>query len=467
MDKEITVAQNVILENFSIDFDFCRYCQGEVISSNEEGFELKINRNTFYCSLNEAGNVVFKSGNEYFSTADLPILIGNTIFSKPPWDYIFAGQDTLCKDHLPTTHIQTDAVETENGLKFLYRPDSRRLNLELHDTLFFIYEPRANINILLQECSNIQVRHVSMSRSGGMGLVCEYTKDILIDDLQVKVPENRQDSFTLTADAMFFSNCSGQITVRNSYVEKTMDDALNIHGFYSIVQEIRNKNTLVLTAGLDSHGKLKPGFTGDELLFYRNDTHEPITGSRIKNISLCSECSYLVELTDGLEGVSPGDLVKNASHSADFVFENNHIFRCPHLRISNNGKRLIRNNIIEECHAILVNDLIEYWREAGSVDDLVIENNSFINTPRFNPFNGAVCIQTTRKPDCSIRHKNILIRNNRFNCATSTQVQIRVEHADDVTICGNTFNTGKLDSLICTDDCHGLTLKENQIRQEE
>ena len=37
-------CKNITLKNFIIDFSFCRYCQGKVLSTDDKGFELAIDR---------------------------------------------------------------------------------------------------------------------------------------------------------------------------------------------------------------------------------------------------------------------------------------------------------------------------------------------------------------------------------------------------------------------------------------
>ena len=95
-------CRNIKLCNLTIDFSFSRYCQGDVLSSDESGFELKIDETLFKTDVDLTGQVIFYSGNQPFSTADKVVLLGNAIFGKPPWDYIFSGDTQTSKENLPT-----------------------------------------------------------------------------------------------------------------------------------------------------------------------------------------------------------------------------------------------------------------------------------------------------------------------------------------------------------------------------
>ena len=456
-------CRNITLKNFIIDFSFCRYCQGTVLNSDENSFELAIDRNAFQYSINEKGNVVFASGSDSFSTADLPILIGNTIIGKAPWDYIFAGEDDQDKSKLATSFIETDAEETDAGIRFNYRSNSRRLKLDINDLVFFNYEPRANINILMYECEKTAIQNVKMYRSGGMGIVGEFSKNILIDGLQVIVPATRNDFFSLTADSMFFTHCYGDVIVRNSRVEKTIDDALNIHGFYTEVAQVDGKK-LILKEGLFSHKGTKIGYVGNLLQFYNRDTQNFVGEAIIEEINISDNESFELLMDRELFFVGEGDLVENDTLSANFLFENNHLYHCPQVRASDNGKLIIRNNIFEECIALLVDDLIDYWRETGCVNDLTISNNTFINTPWAGGDNGAINIFTTRIPTCEVRHKNIKITNNIFKNTENNPVQIKIEYADNVIIENNSFACGNMDKLITVKSCNDLKIENNQIK---
>ena len=456
-------CKNITLKNFIIDFSFCRYCQGTVLSSDENSFELAIDRQAFQYSINEKGNVVFASGSDAFSTADLPILIGNTIIGKAPWDYIFTGEDNQDKSQLATTFIETDVEETTAGLRFNYRQNSRRLKLDLQDLVFFNYEPRANVNILMYECEEITIQNVEMYRSGGMGVVGEFSKNILIDGLQVIVPASRKDFFSLTADSMFFTHCYGDVIVRNSRVEKTIDDALNIHGFYTVVDQVCG-NKLTLKEGLFSHKGTKIGYVGNLLQFFNKDTQNLVGEAVIQEVTALANGSYELIMDRELSFATEGDLVENDTLSANFLFENNHLYHCPQVRASDNGKLIVRNNIFEECIALLVDDLIDYWRETGCVNDLTITDNTFINTPWAGGDNGAINIFTTRIPTCEVRHKNIKITNNIFKNTANNPVQIKVEYADNVIIENNSFACGNMDKLITVKSCNDLKIENNQIK---
>ena len=162
-------CKKITIKNFTIDFSFPRYCQGDVLTSDETGFELAIDRQHFNVETDEGGHLIFHSADNTFSTETQVVLFANNIFGKSPWDFIFAGDMSVEKTNFDAAGIETDAQTTERGIRFTYRESSRRLVFPIAERLLFNYEPRANANILAFECEDVSVENVSIYRGGGMG----------------------------------------------------------------------------------------------------------------------------------------------------------------------------------------------------------------------------------------------------------------------------------------------------------
>ncbi|MFA5204970.1 MAG: hypothetical protein WC708_11265 [Lentisphaeria bacterium] len=453
-------CRDVTLKNFTIDFTFPRYCQGEVIASDEIGFELAIDNTLFKITVDGAGHVHFWSGSDSFCSTQLPILLGNVVFGKPPWDYVFSGADSLSRENLPTGYIETDAVATAQGVRFNYRKDSRKLVFPLHESLIFCYEPRANINILAARCKNVRVENVKIYRGGGMGIVAECTENFTADGVKIKVRPGRTECRSTTADGMFFTQCSGTVMVRNCEISETLDDALNIHGFYTMIQTVKDERTLRIVDGYEDHCGTAPFEAGDLLVFSDHATDSTIGQATTEEITVNADGSYTVRFTEPLPKLEPGDFIENETRSADFFFENNLVFRCPHMRVSDNGKRVIRNNHIEELNSIFVCDLVEFWRESGAVNDLLIENNDFIHCPRGGE-SPAVVVTTSRRKTSNITNHNVRIRNNHFVISNGRAIQLtRVEGGE---VIGNHFSAGSLTELIKLEENTGIDCRNNQL----
>ncbi len=456
-------CRNVTLRNFSIDFSFTRYCQGKVMQSDEDGFELAIDARHFNVDVDASGHVVFHSRGLSVSTEERCILLGNAIFGKGPWDYVFAGDSSKSKENLPTSYIETDAVATERGIRFVYRQESRRLVFDLGDDLIFCYEPRANVNILSHKCENIHLENITMYRGGGMGIVVGRTRDFFADHIAIQVKPGRDECRSTTADGIFIVQCDGTVSIRNSLIADTLDDALNIHGIYHKVCEASGKNML-LVVGHSAHLDFMNYEPHDTIEVSDHETQCHKAFFTVEKAELLADGRIKLELDGDCSGIAVDDIVENQSRVPDFVFEDNRVERCPHLRISDNGSHSIRRNTFDRISHIVVQDLLRYWYESGAVDGMVIEGNHFTGCPRSGDA-WPISIGSRRKDDVDIRHRDISILNNRFIMTNSRAIS--ASHVDGLVIRGNQFHGGDEDSALQIKNCTDVSCDENTFVKTE
>ncbi len=111
---------------------------------------------------------------------------------------------------------------------------------------------------------------------------------------------------------------------------------------------------------------------------------------------------------------------------------------------------LFENNIVENCHALLVNDLIRYWSVSGCVRDLTIQNNTF------SDMGTGISIITERPAESDVRHKNIRITGNLFrNCG----IGISAVCTDDLIIQENRFENVNLPCRL--ENCRNVICQES------
>lgn len=455
----LTGCKNITLKNFIIDFSFSRYCQGDVAASDESGFELAIDKNLFRAETDGQGHVIFHSCRDTFTTANQLILLANSVFGKGPWDYIFAGDTTVCKDNLPTGHIDTDASPTERGIRFTYREGSRRPVYPSGERLLFCYEPRANADIFAGDCENVHIEHVSLYRAGGMGIVAARTKDFFADHTAIKVRPGRDECRSTTADGFYFVQCSGRVEIRNSEISETLDDALNIHGIYNIVSA-KTKDGIAVKAGISEHTGFAVCDAGDKITFSDAGTHRYKGSAAVRGSEKREDGSILLKLDGDFAEIREGDLIENDDRAADFIFENNRVFGCPHLRVSDNGKIILRGNTFDRISALLVIDLLAYWYESGAVKDMTVENNLFLGTPRAGS-GYPVIVYSSRNAETDIRHANLTVRNNRFVCPNGHALSI--SSVDGLSVTGNIFEGGTRESMFAIRDCTEVREADNRF----
>ncbi len=452
-------CRRVTLRNFTIDFSFSRYCQGTVVQSDESGFELAIDSSHFKAEVDEKGHVIFHSSDLSVSTEERPILLGNVVFGKPPWDYVFAGDSPHTRENLPTSYVETDAAPTAKGIRFTYRDGSRRLLFPLGDGLLFCYEPRRNVNILAAYCEDIHAENITMFRGGGMGIVAARTRDFFLDNVAIQVRPGRNEARSTTADGVFLVQCDGIVSIKNSLISNTLDDALNIHGIYDKVCSI-SANTLLVEEGREANHGFMFCEAGDCLEISDGGTHRSKGTFNVVSAKMQSDGRIQLQLDGNCSKLAIGDIVENQSRVATFIFENNKVLGCPHLRISDNGEIRIRNNVFDGINCILVRDLLRYWFESGAVADMLIEGNTFLNTPQAGG-GYAINIGSTRNEASDICHRNITIRGNRIVSPNSHAIV--ASRVDGLVIQDNLFEGGLPETMLNITNCLNVCCEKNSF----
>ena len=452
-------CRHVTLRNFTIDFSFSRYCQGTVVQSDEGGFELAIDHSHFKADVDEKGHVIFHSSDLSVSTEERPILLGNVVFGKPPWDYVFAGDSLHTRENLPTSYVETDAAPTPRGICFTYREGSRRLVFQHGEGLLFCYEPRCNVNILAAYSEDIHVENVSIYRGGGMGIVAARTRDFFLDNVAIQVRPGRNEARSTTADGVFLVQCDGTVSIKNSLIADTLDDALNIHGIYDKVCGI-SSNTLLVMEGREANQGFMFCEAGDCLECSDGEMHRSKGAFKVLAAKKLGDGRIQLQLDGDCSSLAIGDIVENQSRVATFIFEDNKVSDCPHLRISDNGTIRIRRNLFDGINCILVRDLLRYWFESGAVTDMLIEGNTFLNTPQAGG-GYAINIGSTRNEASDICHRNITIRGNRI--VSPNGHAVAASRVDGLVIQDNVFEGGMQETMLHISNCLNTRCEKNSF----
>lgn len=404
-------CKNITLKNFDIDFSFPRHCEASVLSSDERGFELFIDKKLFDYDIKN-GNLLFRVGSYTFSTPPRKFFL-NDLSGGAPVAYLIAGDTSEKLENLPAPVLRTDASITEKGVYFKYRDKSPTVIYKPGDTVFIGNDENRENDVIFAEFSeNIRFENIRIFRGAGMGIIAQICTDIFIDNLKIMPKAERDKLLSVTADGLHFVNCDGKITVKNSVIEKTVDDALNMHGVYALVGEVLSDRSIRLRFGHPEQNGLIPFQPGDTAVVNDMKKCTEKGSAVIKEVS-CNKDRTNIILTfcEDISGlINAGDALENPGRMAELEFTDNRILNVPNIRVSTCKKAVISDN--EICNAtIVVNDLYDYWYESGTVEDLEISDNTFTEEDR----KLAIVIESCRRGEQMKKHKNITLKNNSFN----------------------------------------------------
>lgn len=127
--------------------------------------------------------------------------------------YLFAGDCPDEREGLPAPYLETDAQTEAGGIRFTYRPGSRRKPFCVGDLLLVSHdENRENANIFAEFSEDLCFCGLTMLRGAGMGIIAQLCRHITIDRLTVR-SRSPESSYSITADAIHLVNCDGQARI--------------------------------------------------------------------------------------------------------------------------------------------------------------------------------------------------------------------------------------------------------------
>ena len=439
-------CERVTLKNFSVDFSFPRCLEATVTEMTQEGFFLEIDPAAYRYGVNEAGNLLIGAGSETFSSSERRYFL-----EQRDWHCFLSVGDIFYENvNSPADVIYCQAEQRTRGIFLRYLPGSVRVQFTCGKRLMLSYdELRENDVIFLERCRNTIIEYVHILHGAGMGVVGQCCENLNLDHFSVDPQDD--GLYATTADAILLTNFSGKVCLENVRVDRSVDDALSIHGFYTCVEQITDRKKAVVRLMHLSQAGTNPYFPGDRLIvsdgksMARNGVVTVKRAYRRDDLAL-----IFLEFEEELSGLlKPGDFLENSERTPEVEIRHCTFLNFPAIRLASAKRTVFEHNVVKNCHGLLVNDLMQYWHASGCVDGLIIQDNLFENMET-----GVHAF--VQRPDSSqVRHRGIVIRRNRFvNCQTG----IKACSVDGLMVEGNVFEENE--QTIVVENCLNTELRE-------
>jgi parallel beta-helix repeat protein len=269
----------------------------------------------------------------------------------------------------------------------------------------------------MENSANVRIEDVTITSSYGMGLLAQICEDVTVERMRI-LPEEGA-SYSTANDATHFVNCRGQVTVKDSFFDGMLDDALNIHGLYARIERVDPMGLLVR----DMH----PGAKGQAI--YREGCRVAVMDKQLliptktmvvhKVYSINADVTYLT-FEEPTDGILPDMTLEELDGSPEVLFENNTVQhnRARSILLAGKKRTVIRNNLFRSPGASIMFECNgDYWYESGGVDDVSIEENTFEDCGLCTlTWGKAVITGSPRKAFDGEHyfHGTIAIRKNRF-----------------------------------------------------
>ncbi len=245
------------------------------------------------------------------------------------------------------------------------------------NVLIFMGSRRVGSGFFLEECDGVTLSDVIVYACYGMAYIAQMSKNLSLSDFHTKRAEGRY--LSANADATHFVNCSGDVLVENCSFEGQLDDALNIHGMYTRVMEVKGRELLLRQMHIEATG-IRIFHAGDRIRALPTDTLIPYEEHTIESVEYINDRLCRLTLDGSAEGISVGDDIENISASANLIFRKNVVQnnRARGMLIANIG-----TSLIEDCYFHTSGSSVklecdgEYWFESGGVGELTIRGCTF------------------------------------------------------------------------------------------
>lgn len=437
-------CKNVVIKNFNIDFDRPFYTQGRIerVTENffdlqiDDGFDFEVKDGEFIakgkyweCNLNSCPVLMQEFDAFKARVAYNGVLLMSKVGKNIPED--------------PRLPMPLTVFEAELIGERLVRFSGANSGFKAGNRLVMTHELRLNPCIAVTNSENVRIENIVMRNGGAMGLICQLTKNITVNNVNISLKQGDNKLCSMNCDALHFVNCGGKIKITDCTMENMMDDGINIHGVYTKVKKVEGN---VVYTSIMHYQQYGVNFykKADKLHILKENSNCIIGTKKVLKSELINENTIKLTLNDA-KNIVVGANIENITTTPKVFIRN--------IRTGNNRPRgvlltspksakILDSVFYNAGYGIHIAGDTDYWYESGAVGKMLISGNKFLNcgcqgtdysigiTPSYNPCDGS-----------EFFHKNIRIVNNQF--CTFTDGIVYATGVDNLTVKKNRYEATK------------------------
>jgi hypothetical protein len=481
-------SSNVIIKNFSVDWDIPLTAQAEVIDIDDNSITLKINKYESPYVI-EDGKLIFVGEGWKSAITGVMEIEKETRLIAP-----YTGDPGCCGrgwDKASAEEIEPGLVRVIKSFG-LQRPD-------IGNYLILRHSHRDHAGMFLFHSKDVSIENVQIYHTAGLGILSQFTENISMDRVKM-IPNSRKSRYLSGHDDGFhFSNCKGLISVTNCEFAALMDDPINIHGTsVRIIKKISDNKLQCSFMHHQSVG-LQWARPGEKIGFISSGTMETLKYGVVIEFKKLSKTDFEIKFEEPIPNeIQVSDALENITWTPSATISGNKFMSCRArgILVSTPGKVVIENNYFESSgSAILMAGDANNWYETGAVHDVLIRKNVFADpcltslyqfseaiisifpeipnleksTPKyhrnitieeneFHPFDYPILY--AKSVDGLIFNNNVIERSKRFKPFHPRKYSFTIEFCENVKISGNTYKGDVLGRNILLD---GTNKKEIEL----
>ena len=437
-------CKNVSLVNFKVDYDRPFYTQANVINVKKGTIEAKI-ENGFDYEVNNGCLIAMGEGWEKNLNRDDCLLWMYDKTKQKKYEImlgLFGNEIYPSKNPpLPIKQLQIEEKNKKIIIKGDF-PDTWDTN-DGNNILIITHELRDKATITLIDCDNTIIKNVTVIYGASMALIAMNSSNIEIESFNFYQNYNGNGRYVSNnADGIHTYNCSGKIVVKNCYMEGLLDDYINIHNNYVVVDSIVQDKVLIKSPGAAIGIQCPVIAEGQSLLAYNQNTVEPKETYTILNLEVDKKNQvYVVKFDKDLDKLAKGDVLENISSQPEIEIKDCYFGNIRGLaRFQSRGKTIIENCTFDNPDiALIFTGDMTYWFESGPVQNFIVRGCKFYWSDTFPRFDFRCDVGFTDEEN--YYHKNILIENCEFlGCGKNESTLAKLRHVDNFIFRNNSYD---------------------------
>ncbi len=431
-------SRNTILKNFTIDWDRPFISQATVEAVTDKYIDIRVDACEYPYVIED--EVLYFTGEGWKSQA-----AHHCLFDKDRMEIVYRTRDFALGEMGDFKAIEHEPGKIRLSGDIIYKP-------EIGTYIAFYNVRQYYLGIGLKRNQNTTIEDITIHHAPGVGVYTFFCDGVTLRRTNISVNEAKGRVFSTLADATYFVNNKGLLTIEDCHHTGQTDDWANFRGTYTLVEKITGKNAVYSKHKRDSADEYY--YAGDVVSLVDTSKMQRRGSRVVESVTLLESGNTEIVFTEPLpDYLEEGFALENMTWTPEVVVRNCTIpkrNRARGILISTPKKSIIENNYFRTAGtAILVEGDLDVWFEAGSIGDLVIRNNVFENCLTSGSSGGTqwewgeavITITPSHKPgsaDEKPYHQNIIIENNTIN--TFDVPLVRARSVENLQFINNEIN---------------------------
>ena len=409
-------SQNIIVKNFTVDWDIPLQAQASILSVTDEYIDISIN-------VHESPYII-ENGKLFFVGEGWKSCWNKRTMEYEKESLLIAPMtgDTPC---LGNGWHNYRAEELSYGIVRLVYPFTRKP--AVGNWLVLYLSDRDHAGAFIIDSRNIFVENVDMYHNAGLGFLAQFSEQLTFRNVRCIPNEKKGRILSGHEDGFHLWNCRGDIIVENCVFQGLMDDPINVGGSYVQVVEKVDNFTLRCKFFIDCNG-LHWARPGEIVGFIDKKSLQTVATGIVNDFRKIDDEMFEISFQQTVPNrINVGNALENVLENLSWtsnVFIKDSYFKSCRARgilVSTPGKVVIENNIFESSgSAILIPTDVNDWYQASSVNDVLITKNIFrapCMTSMYQYCEGVISIVPlmSRPDEKTPLHQNIRIVDNEFH----------------------------------------------------